>query len=165
MIQLKNLIESSVFETPESENPEMMEHENVPLEPVDSPTGPQSLPSQPTAQPSFEPHTQKKLTSEEKKKLLGLVSKFNEYRNAMKMADEFKQVAENIVYIAEATEKYGLNEASEWFEGVSLERDMKELKKNAADLQKISNKIHPQIKLAESLYESVGFALSRYFEL
>jgi hypothetical protein len=58
----------------------------------------------------------------------------------MKMADELKQVAENIVYIAEMTEKYGLNETSEWFEGVTLERDMKEIKKHAMDLQKAANK-------------------------
>ena len=107
----------------------------------------------------------KKLTTEEKQKLLQLVGKFNEYRNAMKMADELQQVAENIVYIAELTEKYGLNETSEWFEGVTLERDMKDIKKNAQDLHKFANKIHPLVKQAEAIYEEIGLKLERYFEL
>ena len=107
----------------------------------------------------------KKLTAEEKRKLLGMVGQFNEYRRAMKMADELKNVAENIVYIAEMTEKYGLNETSEWFEGVTLERDMKEIKKHAMELHKIANKVHPLVKQAEDCYESVGLKLERYFNL
>ena len=83
----------------------------------------------------------------------------------MKMADELQQVAENIVYIAELTEKYGLNETSEWFEGVTLERDMKDIKKNAQDLHKFANKIHPLVKQAEAIYEEIGLKLERYFEL
>jgi hypothetical protein len=107
----------------------------------------------------------KKLTVEEKRKLLGMIGKFNEYRNAMKMAEELKQVAENIVYIAEMTEKYGLNETSEWFEGVTLERDMKEIKKYAMELHKIANKVHPQVQQAEAIYEEIGLKLERYFNL
>ena len=107
----------------------------------------------------------KKLTAEEKRKLLGRIGKFNEYRNAMKMAEELKQVAENIVYIAEMTEKYGLNETSEWFEGVTLERDMKEIKKYAMELHKIANKVHPQVQQAEAIYEEIGLKLERYFNL
>lgn len=107
----------------------------------------------------------KKLTREEKQQLLKLVSEFNQYRSALKMADELKRVAENIAYIAEATEKYGLNETEDWFEGVSLERDMKEIKKLAENLRKISNKVYPQVQLAESLYEEIGLKLERYFNL
>jgi len=107
----------------------------------------------------------KKLTAEEKRKLLGMVGKFNEYRRAMKMADELKQVAENIVYISEMTEKYGLNETGEWFEGVTLERDMKEIKRYATELHKIANKVHPQVQQAEAIYEEIGLKLERYFNL
>lgn len=107
----------------------------------------------------------KKLTVEEKRKLLGMVGKFNEYRRAMKMADDLKQVADNIVYIAEMTERYGLNETSEWFEGVALERDMKEIKKYANELHKIANKVHPLVKEAEGCYENIGLKLERYFNL
>ena len=107
----------------------------------------------------------KKLSREEKQQLLKLVSEFNQYRSALKMADELKRVAENIAYIAEATEKYGLNETDDWFEGVSLERDMKEIKKLAENLRKISNKVYPQVQLAETLYEEIGLKLERYFNL
>lgn len=107
----------------------------------------------------------KKLTTEEKRQLLNLVSKFNEYRKAMKMADELKSVAENIVYISELTEKYGLHETSEWFEGVTLENDMKEIKKYANELHKIANKVHPQVRQAEAIYEEIGLKLERYFNL
>jgi hypothetical protein len=120
---------------------------------------------QPSPSPQPTQQVSRKLTKEEKKKLLEMVGQFNGYRKAMKMADELKNVAESIVYIAEMTEKYGLNETSDWFEGVSLERDMKELKKTATELHKIANKVHPQIKQAESLYEEIGLRLERYYNL
>jgi hypothetical protein len=107
----------------------------------------------------------KKLSLDEKKKLLNMVGKFNEYRRAMKMADELKQVAENILYISELTEKYGMNETSEWFEGVTLERDMKDIRRYASELHKIANKVHPEVQKAEALYEEIGLKLERYFNL
>lgn len=107
----------------------------------------------------------KKLSAEEKRNLLQMVGKFNEYRRVMKMADELKNVAENIVYISEMTEKYGLNETSEWFEGVTLERDMKDIKRYANELHKIANKVHPEVQKAEALYEEIGLKLERYFNL
>ena len=111
------------------------------------------------------PVPEKKLTAEEKRNLLQMVGKFNEYRRAMKLADELKQVAENIVYISEMTEKYGLHETSEWFEGVTLERDMKDIKRYANELHKIANKVHPEVQKAEALYEEIGLKLERYFNL
>jgi hypothetical protein len=106
-----------------------------------------------------------KLSAEEKKKLLELVGKFSEYRRALKVADEFKSVAENIEYIAELTEKYGINETSDWFDGVGLDRDIKEIKRSAQELMKIAGKIHPQVKLAESIYEEIGLKLSKYYDI
>ena len=150
MINLKKLLEESGASFADSD-------ESAPVsQPVQQSVAPA---------PKFQPQVNKKLTGEEKRKLLGLVSEFNGYRKSMRMADELKQVAENIVYIAEMTEKYGLNETSEWFEGVSLERDMKELKRNASEIHKLANKIHPQIKMAESLYEEIGLKLEKFFEL
>jgi hypothetical protein len=143
----------TTWDTPKAFSPEgspVRTNEQQPAAPVQS---------QPTQQIS------RKLTKEEKVKLLEMVGQFNGYRKAMKMADELKNVAESIVYIAEMTEKYGLNETSDWFEGVSLERDMKELKKTAGELHKIANKVHPQIKQAEALYEEIGLRLERYYNL
>jgi hypothetical protein len=123
-------------------------------------------PTQPAAAPApTEFKKDKKLTVEEKRNLLELVGKFKEFRSPLKLANDFRTVAENIVYISEMTEKYGLTETSEWFEGVSLSRDMKELKRNANEIQKIANDIYPKIKLAESLYEDVGLKLQRYFDI
>lgn len=106
-----------------------------------------------------------KLSVEDKKQLLLSVSKFNEYKNALSMADEMKQVAERIVYIAEMTEKYSMNENNDWFNDATLTRDMKELKKNASELHKVSNKMYPQMKLAKHLYEEIGLKLQKYYDI
>jgi hypothetical protein len=108
---------------------------------------------------------EKKLSAQEKRQLLELVKEFNHYRNAFKSADELKTVAEKISYIAELTEKYGLNETSEWFEGVTLQRDMKELKKLSTEISKILDKCYKPIKEAEALYEEAGIKLERYFNM
>ena len=108
---------------------------------------------------------QKRLSQDEKRQLLELVGKFSEYRRALQVADEFKSVAESIVYIAEMTEKYALNETSDWFDGVGLDRDIKEIKKSAQELMKLAGKIHPQVKLAENIYEEVGLKLSKYYDI
>lgn len=108
---------------------------------------------------------QKKLSLEEKKQLLNLVSEFSQFREALNVAENMKTVAEKIVYIAEKTEAYGLNETEDWFDGVHLERDMREIKKLAYDINKLSNAVYPKVREMESLYEDVGLKLQRYYQI
>jgi hypothetical protein len=107
----------------------------------------------------------KKLSIEEKKKLLGLVNEFGQFRDALNVAENMKTVAEKIVYIAEMTEKYGLNETDDWFDGVSLDRDMKEITKLAHDINKLSTTVYPKVREMEALYEDIGLKLQRYYDI
>lgn len=159
MISIKQILEELESEIDEAEVGEVTQ---APV--IQNQTSGQPNQTVPTTVP-IDLSAKKKLTSEEKKQLLSLVSGFNEHRNVLNVADQFKSMAENIMYISELTEKYALNETSEWFEGVTLERDMKELKKSALELQKISNKIHPQVKLAHHLFEEIGLKLQRYYDV
>jgi DNA repair ATPase RecN len=153
MITLKNLIENSI-----SEETGITMGSGATTQMTQKGYGPVGTPIRTT-------EAQKKLSVDEKKKLMELVSQFNEYRKAFKAADDLKQVAEKIAYISELTEKYGMNETSEWFEGVTLERDMKDLKKLAESIHKSLNKCYQPIKEAEALYEEAGLKLERYFHL
>ncbi len=152
---------NNVFSSDKNQSIEELEATGNPHEPNSANTLQEPIQQQNTAvvPPS------KGLTKEEKKSLLDLVSEFNKYRAALSVAEQMKTVSEKIVYISELTEKYGVNEAGEWFEGVSLDRDMKEIRKYASELQKVSNKCYPEIQKMEDLYERVGLCLEKYFKM
>lgn len=149
MIKLKEMIDLEAVES----------HSSVP---DSATTAPVALPTPIDGKTLNRPA---KLTREEKSNLMTLVREFHQYREAISVADRMRDVSEKILYIAEMTGKYGMNETSEWFEGVGLEKDMDSLKKMAADLHKTSAKIYPEVKKMESVYESVGIALEKYYSL
>ena len=62
-------------------------------------------------------------------------------------------------------ERYALKECNEWMEAKMVERDMKEIKRDAAKMYEEAQKMKAIEKQLEMLYEEVGRRLERYFEI
>ena len=58
-----------------------------------------------------------------------------------------------------------MKESTEWMEAKMIERDMKEIKRDAAKMYEEALKIKAIEKQVEMLYEEVGRRLERYFEI
>ena len=101
---------------------------------------------------------QKKLTSEK-------ISKFGNYQTYIALETKDVEVAEDICNIVENASKYILNETDDWFDSISVKRNLKEIKLLAKDFYKTSNERQVYTQRMQSLYEDMGNILNRYFEI
>lgn len=109
-------------------------------------------------------HAYTPLTVYEKKKMYETIKSYNEYRNSLK-AESVYETANKIMEAVNLAERYALKECGDWMEAKMVQRDMKEIKKDAAKLYEESNKIKEIERQLEMLYEQIGHRLERYFEI
>jgi hypothetical protein len=105
------------------------------------------------------------LPTELKKHFLEIISTYGQHREAMSRKSDIRQVAETLGGIADAAQEYTLREGGDWFDRVTIKRNMNELKKLQAAFEKESIEAKAQEQRLESLYEDMGHVLGRYFEI
>ena len=74
-------------------------------------------------------------------------------------------VAEDICNIVENASKYILNETDDWFDSMSVKRNLKEVRTLAKEFYKTANERQTYTQRMQSLYEDMGNILNRYFEI
>ncbi len=109
-------------------------------------------------------HAYTPLTVYEKKNMVESIKSYNEYRKGLK-ADGVYETAQKIMEAVNLAERYALKECNEWMEAKMVERDMKEIKRDAAKMYEEAQKMKAIEKQLEMLYEEVGRRLERYFEI
>ena len=82
------------------------------------------------------------------------------YRNS-----RLKEVAKRLNALAEKAEQVTLSETEDWFDQVTVKRNMKELKNGAKTFNKTVDEINVLQQRLESIYEDMGNTLSRYYEI
>ncbi len=105
------------------------------------------------------------LSTELKKHFLEIISTYGQHREGMARKSDIRQVAETLGGIADAAQEYTLREGGDWFDRVTIKRNMNELKKLQAAFEKESLEAKAQEQRLESLYEDMGHVLGRYFEI
>ena len=106
-----------------------------------------------------------KIELTEKAGFLQEVARFNEYGKAVYRTEGMKEAAEAISKIVERAEQIALQETEEWFDEVTIKRNMKSLKSNNEVFQKTVREAAKLQQRLESLYEEMGNTLSRYYEI
>lgn len=101
---------------------------------------------------------QKKLTSEK-------ISKFGNYQTYITHETKDTDIAEDICNIVENASKYILNETDDWFDAMSVKRNLKEIKTLAKEFYKTASERQVYTQRMQSLYEDMGNILNRYFEI
>ena len=109
-------------------------------------------------------HAYTPLTVYEKKNMVETIKSYNEYRKGLK-ADNVYATAQKIMEAVNLAERYALKECGDWMEAKMVERDMKEIKRDAAKTYEEAQKMKAIEKQLEMLYEEVGLRLERYFEI
>jgi hypothetical protein len=105
------------------------------------------------------------LPSELKKHFLEIISTYGQHREGMSRKSDIRQVAETLGAIADAAQEYTLREGGDWFDRVTIKRNMNELKKLQSAFEKESVEAKAQEQRLEALYEDMGHVLGRYFEI
>lgn len=106
-----------------------------------------------------------KVELNEKAAFLQEVSKFNEYGSMIYRTEGLREAAEKINRIVENAEQIVLQETEEWFDEVTVKRNMKNLRTNNEAFMKTVKEVAKLQQRLESLYEEMGNTLSRYYEI
>lgn len=107
----------------------------------------------------------KGLTEEEKSEFLETIGNFNQFNESVYREQDLKELSQNITKLAELAETYIMNEQDDWFDSVSIKRDMKSIKESAKLFEKTCKEMSVLQQRLESVYESIGGSFNKYFEI
>jgi hypothetical protein len=106
-----------------------------------------------------------KLPSELKRHFLEIISTYGQHKESITRKSDIRQISETLGAIADAAQEYTLREGGDWFDNVTIKRNMQELKKLQAQFEKEALEAKQQEQRLEALYEDMGHVLGRYFEI
>ena len=75
------------------------------------------------------------------------------------------EAAKQLVEMAESAQNHILSETDDWFDGVSVKRNMKELKGLTGQFKKTAVEAHNTNQRLSALYEDMGNILNRYYDI
>jgi hypothetical protein len=107
----------------------------------------------------------RKLSPEVKKHFLEIISTYNTFQDQMKRASDMTEVANTLGAIVEAAKEMTLRESGDWFDAVTVKRNMTELDKLDKNFQKFAVEAKQMDERLHSLYEDMGHILNRYYEI
>ena len=75
------------------------------------------------------------------------------------------EVAKQLAEIAESAHHHILGENDDWFDKISVNKNMKSLKGSVVEFQKTAKEAHMLNQRLTGLYEDIGGGLNRYYEI
>jgi hypothetical protein len=102
---------------------------------------------------------------EEKTRALEMIGQYNEYGHALRRETNLLEIAEKLQEISVFAEQFTMNESEDWFDKVTVDRNMKDLKKLSESFAKLARETYVHEQRMEALYEDAGMILNRYFEI
>ena len=106
-----------------------------------------------------------KLPVEIKRHFLEIISTYNAYQTQMNRPSEITEVAETLGAIVEAAKELAITEAGDWFDKVTIKRNMTELEKLGHKFEKFAVEARDMDNRLHALYEDMGHILNRYYEI
>jgi hypothetical protein len=106
-----------------------------------------------------------KMKLSEKAQVLEELKEFSTIGEIIYRSEGLKEAANRISELVEKAERIALQETEEWFDEVTVKRNMKELTTNNKEFTKTVAEMTKLQQRLESLYEEMGNNLSRYYEI
>ena len=75
------------------------------------------------------------------------------------------EVAKQLAEIAESAHSHILGENDDWFDKISVNKNMKSLKGSVMEFQKTAKEAHMLNQRLTGLYEDIGHVLNRYYDI
>ena len=105
------------------------------------------------------------LATEVKKHFLEIISTYKGFSEQMKRQSDIVETAETLGGVVEAAKTLTLSEAGDWFDKVTIKRNMSELDKMDKAFDKVASEARALDERLHALYEDMGYILSRYYEI
>lgn len=107
----------------------------------------------------------RQLTREEKSGIMDSVSKFNDFGSRVYKTDEIKEMVRAIKEMASGASTLALQETDDWFDSVTVKRDMKEVANSVKLFEKTAYEMSQMQQRLESVYEDMGHKLGKYYDI
>ena len=112
-----------------------------------------------------EEREEQQLSPEQKKQFMEQIKEYNSFRKALQTEADLIKIAEQLSGLAQMAEKTVLAETDDWFDKVTINRNMKELKKINEEFQQTARDAKSVQERMVSLYEDMGHIMGRYFSI
>ena len=106
-----------------------------------------------------------RLNSKSKKKVIEAVANFNSFGKSIYTRSNMKEIVNSISELCNNASKLALQESDDWFDSVTVKRDMKEVAGILKEFIKTSTESRSTQQRLESLYEDLGNKLGRYYDI
>lgn len=106
-----------------------------------------------------------RLNSKSKRQVLEAIANFNAFGESIYSKSNLKEVVQSISELCENATKLALQEHDDWFDSVTVKRDMKEVAGILKEFVKASTESQSTQQRLESLYEDLGHKLGRYYDI
>jgi hypothetical protein len=105
------------------------------------------------------------LTKEQKKRLVDIVGKYNDYAKVVRREGNVSDMAKTLKEISQLTETYVVTECGDFVEANTAKRKIQELKKHVDSFCKLADDVYPKQQQLEALYDDCGKVLEVFFEI
>ena len=99
------------------------------------------------------------------KEFMGEVGNFNTFGNEIYREGNLRQLAERLSRLAETAKQHTLQETEDWFDKITVNRNMKELTNLSGQFKKVATEAQSLQERMSGLYEDMGHILGRYYDL
>jgi len=106
--------------------------------------------------------TSEKVSAKEIKEAM---NNFSQMGKLLQREENLKEIAHSLSEIATKAKSYTLSETDDWFDKVTVNRNMKELTNLSKQFGKLSEEANSVQQRLSALYEDMGNVLGRYYDL
>ena len=99
------------------------------------------------------------------KEFMGEVSNFNSFSKDIYREGNLRDVAERLSKLAMTAKQHTLQETEDWFDKITVNRNMKELTGLSNQFKKVATEAQGLQERMGGLYEDMGHILGRYYEI
>ena len=108
------------------------------------------------------PESEPQISSEQ---ILSKIQEFGNLGDTIYQSGDLKETAKTLSDIANAASVHTLRETEDWFDKVTVNRNMKELTNLSKQFGKLSEEANSVQQRLSALYEDMGGVLGRYYDL
>ena len=105
------------------------------------------------------------LTREQKREIMDSVSRFNDFGAKIYKTNEIAEMVEAIRNMTKGASQLALQETDDWFDSVTVKRDMKEVAKSTQLFEKAAKELSTLQQRLESVFEDIGHKLGKYYDI
>jgi len=99
------------------------------------------------------------------KEFMGEVSNFNSFGSEIYREGNLRELAERLSKLAMTAKQHTLQETEDWFDKITVNRNMKELTGLSNQFKKVATEAQGLQERMGGLYEDMGHILGRYYEI